>query len=81
MVQEDIQDIIDTNNTLFPEFDSELNIPFTHRAYDNIVYNISKAENTHSAFKPYIYNEVKPYVDLKAEKMDLMLDKSSWGGR
>ncbi len=81
VLQDDIQDIIATNNILFPEFESELNIPFTHRSYDNIVYNISKAENTHSAFKPYIYNEVKPYVDLNAQRMDLMLDKSSWGGR
>ncbi len=70
-----------TSKNLFPEFESELNIPFTHRSYDNLIYHLQKGQNTHSAFKPYIYNEVKPYVDLKAQRETILKDKTSWGGR
>ncbi len=81
VVQNDIKDIILTKNTLFPEFESELNIPFSHQYYDNLIYHLNKSENTHSSFKPYIYNEVKPYVDLNAQRTKLLKEKSSWGGR
>ncbi len=70
-----------TNTTLYPEFNSELNIPFTHQSYDNLIYHLNTSKNTHSAFKPYIYNEVKPYVDLEAKRKTLLKNKTSWGGR
>lgn len=69
------------NTTLFPEFESELNVPFTHQSYDNIAYHLNLAENTHSASKPYLFNAVKPYVDLNAQRSELLKDKTSWGGR
>ncbi len=80
-VQNDIKDVIPPKNTLFPEFESELNIPFSHQYYDNLIYHLNSADNTHSAFKPYLFNEVKPYVDLNAQRTELLKDKSSWGGR
>lgn len=82
MVLDDVKDPIkQANNALFPEFESELNIPLSHQYYDNLIYHLNKADNTHSAFKPYLYNEVKPYVDLNAQRTDILKDKSSWGGR
>ncbi|MCF6296834.1 MAG: gliding motility protein RemB [Flavobacteriaceae bacterium] len=80
-LKENIQDVIQKNNSLFPEFESELNIPFTHQYYDNITYHLNKGKNTHSAFKPYIYNEVKPHIDLNAQRTQLLKDKTSWTGR
>ena len=56
-----IEDVIpNLQNTLFPEFQSELNIPFVHQEYDDIIYHLNKDENTHTASKPYLFNEVKP---------------------
>lgn len=78
-LEEEVVDVIQDN--LFPEFESELNIPFTHQSYDNLVYHLNKVENTHSSFKPYIYNEVKPVVDLKKQRTELLKDKRTWGGR
>lgn len=69
------------NDTLFPEFESELNVPFTHQSYDNIAYHLNLAENTHSASKPYLFNAVKPFVDLNTQRNNLLKDKTSWGGR
>ncbi|VAW17460.1 hypothetical protein MNBD_BACTEROID05-266, partial [hydrothermal vent metagenome] len=74
--QLDIQEEIKKNNvfdkTLFPEFNSELNIPFTHQEYADIDFALNKGENTHSTSKPYLYNEVKPYIDLEAKRNELL---------
>ena len=78
----DIQEkILDNKNTLFPEFQSELNIPFVHQEYDDIIYHLNKDENTHTASKPYLFNEVKPYINLEAKRTKILKDKESWGGR
>jgi hypothetical protein len=69
------------NTSLFPEFQSELNIPLSHQSYDNILYHLNKSENTHSTSKPFIYSEVKPYVDLEAQRTALLKEKNTWGGR
>ncbi len=66
---------------LFPEFQSELNIPFTHQEYDEIIYDLDRGENTHTTFKPYLYNEIKPYTDLQEKREKILKDKHSWGGR
>lgn len=73
--------ISDWDDTLFPEFQSELNIPFAHQEYDKIIYSLDRAENTHTASKPYVYNEVRPYIDLEAQRTAILKDKQSWGGR
>lgn len=72
---------IGNNTSLFPEFQSELNIPLTHQSYDNILYYFNKSENTHSTAKPFIYSEVKSYVDLESQRTELLKDKTTWGGR
>ena len=75
------EEILDNKNTLFPEFQSELNIPFVHQQYDDIIYHLNKDENTHTASKPYLFNEVKPYINLEAKRTEILKDKESWGGR
>ena len=85
VVVEDKKDIeeemLDLQNTLFPEFQSELNIPFVHQEYDDVIYHLNKDENTHTASKPYLFNEVKPYINLEAKRTAILKDKESWGGR
>ena len=73
--------ILDDEDTLFPEFQSELSIPFVHQEYDDIIYHLNQGENTHTAVKPYLYNEVKPYIDLEKKRKGIMKQKESWGGR
>lgn len=75
------QEVLKNQNTLFPEFQSELNIPFVHMEYDDIIYHLNKNDNTHTASKPYLFNEVKPYIDLESKRNSILNDKSSWGGR
>lgn len=67
--------------TLFPEHTSELNIPFTHETYNSYDLYLNKVANSHTAVKPYLYNEVKEYVDLDALKNKLIMPKSTWFGR
>lgn len=80
-IEEQIQVTANKNTSLFPEFNSELNIPLTHQSYDEIEYYLNVGKNTHTASKPYLYNEVKSYVDLKAKRTALLKDKKSWAGR
>jgi hypothetical protein len=78
----DIQEeILDNQKTLFPEFQSELNIPFVHQEYDDVIFHMNKNENTHTASKPYLFNEVKPYIDLEAKRTKLLKPRETWGGR
>ena len=77
-VEEPMKDLQDT---LFPEFQSELNIPFVHQEYDDIIYQLNQYENSHTASKPYLFNEVRPHMDLEAKRNAILKDKSSWGGR
>ncbi len=80
-IEDQIQQTITTNSSLFPEFNSELNIPLTHQKYNEIEYYLNVGENTHTASKPYLFNEVKPYVDIEAKRTAILKDKKSWGGR
>ncbi len=77
-----IQDTLDyRKSSLFPEFQSELNIPFTHQQYDEMIYFLNKDENTHTASKPFLYNEVRPYVNLEEKRNAILKDKKTWAGR
>ncbi|MCD6544018.1 MAG: gliding motility protein RemB, partial [Flavobacteriaceae bacterium] len=77
-----IKDTLDYRNAgLFPEFKSELNIPFTHQQYDEIVYYLDRGGNTHTASKPYLFNEIRPFVDLEEKRNTILKDKKSWAGR
>lgn len=85
LVAEDKKDIeeqiLDSQNTLFPEFQSELNIPFVHQEYDDIIFHLNKDENSHTASKPYLFNEVKPFINLEAKRNKLLKERKTWGGR
>ena len=80
--KKDIEEaVLENENTLYPEFQSELNIPFVHQEYDDIIYHLNRGENTHTASKPYLYNEVKPYINLEAQRQTILKDRQTWGGR
>lgn len=66
---------------LFPEHHSDLNIPFVHSTYQQYDYGMNRAANSHTAVKPYLYNEVKEYVNLEASKNKLLKQKNTWFGR
>ena len=70
-----------TTSLLFPEHKSELNIPFTHELYNGFNYYMNQSDNSHTAVKPYVYNEVSKFVDLDAQKNDLIKPKSTWFGK
>ena len=66
---------------LFPEHNSDLNIPFTHSSYAELEYYYNKGENSHTASKPYSYNDAARYVNLNTLKTPLLKDKTSKAGR
>ncbi len=68
-------------NDLFPEHESQLNIPFTHNSYTELDYFFNKADNSHTAAKPYAFMDAARYVDLSALKSKLLKNKSSFIGR
>ena len=77
-----IPDTLDyRKSSLFPEFQSELNIPFTHQQYDEMIYFLDKGENTHTASKPFLYNEVRSFVNLEEKRNAILKDKKTWAGR
>ena len=49
-------EIVISKNTLFPENNSDLNIPFTHEVYSNFDYFLIQSYNTHNAVKPFVLN-------------------------
>ncbi|WP_295830001.1 gliding motility protein RemB [uncultured Winogradskyella sp.] len=74
------------NNSLQPynkaEYSSQLNIPFTHTYYARFDRNMNAiGTNTHTAAKPFLYNDVAGYYDFKVEKEELSKNAESWLGR
>ena len=68
--------------TLFIEHKSQLNIPFTHQRYINYDYALNKKVNTHTAIKPYVYNNINAVYDLDAEKSQFLKpDETTWLGK
>ena len=54
------------------EYSSQLNIPFTHTYYARFDRNMNAiVTNTHTAAKPFLYNDVAGYYDFKVEKEEL----------
>ncbi|ANW96671.1 hypothetical protein AXE80_10475 [Wenyingzhuangia fucanilytica] len=66
---------------LFPEYDSQLRIPFNHASYSVFEQGIYQADNAHTTIKPYVYQTVGKVAGLDAYKTNLLKDKKSWGGR
>jgi hypothetical protein len=64
------------------EYTSQLNIPFTHTYYARFDQQMNGlGTNSHTAAKPFVFNEVAPYYDFKAEKEALVKGSDSWWSR
>ena len=60
-------DSIVYNKFRSPEFESHLNVPFSHSYYSQFDASLNRVgSNNHTASKPYTYVEVSKYYDLKA---------------
>ena len=65
-----------------PEFESHLNVPFSHSYYAQFDGALNKVgSNNHTASKPYTYVEVSKYYDLKAVNEKLKKNTSGWWAR
>ncbi|WP_040279197.1 hypothetical protein [Psychroserpens damuponensis] len=64
------------------EYSSQLNIPFTHNYYSRFDQEMNGlGTNSHTAAKPFTYNEVSAYYDFKAEKQALVKGSDTWWKR
>lgn len=64
------------------EFNSQLNIPFTHHEYAKFDRNINLVgSNSHTASKPFMYEDIAQYYDFKSEKNALAISGNSWWKR
>lgn len=65
-----------------PQYDSYLNIPFSHSFYAQFDDQMNQVgTNNHTASKPYTYNEVSKYYNLKEATNKLVKGNSSWFSR
>lgn len=65
-----------------PQFQSQLNIPFSHSLYTNFDDEMNQVgTNNHTASKPYTYAEVGKYYGHQKALDEVTLDKKSWWGR
>ncbi|VXB16280.1 Gliding motility protein RemB [Flavobacterium sp. 9AF] len=65
-----------------PNFNSDLNIAFSHSNYYNFEALLNQVgSNNHTATKPYSYNEVAKYFDFDAVQSRLLKQKESWWGK
>ncbi len=63
-------------------YHSQLNIPFTHTDYARFDRQMNLVgTNSHTASKPFIYEDVSKYYDFKAEKEKLQKNAETWAGR
>ncbi|MFK2819380.1 gliding motility protein RemB [Flavobacteriaceae sp. LMIT009] len=64
------------------EYSSTLNIPFNHSSYSRFDRSMNLVgTNSHTASKPFLYNEVANYYDLKNAKDELVKESDSWWNR
>ncbi len=64
------------------EYKSQLNIPFTHTYYARFDGGMNAVgTNSHTAAKPFVYDEVASYYDFDAEKAALSRGETTWLGR
>lgn len=63
-------------------FVSQLNIPFTHDYYARFEGNMNLiGTNSHTASKPFLFEDVSNYYDFKAEHENLKKETETWAGR
>ncbi len=64
------------------EYTSQLNIPLSHEMYTRFDAAMnSVGTNSHTAQKPYIYNEVNKYYNFEQENGKLIKERTTWLGR
>jgi hypothetical protein len=74
--------IINLGGANTKQYQSSLRIPFTHQNYAKFDYNLNVVgTNSHTAAKPYAYNEVSKYYDFDSYLAPLQKDKNSWLGK
>ena len=65
-----------------PQFDSHLNIPFSHSYYAQFDDKMNQVgANNHTGSKPYTYAEVNKYYNLKEANQKLLKNREGWWGR
>nr|WP_220764949.1 gliding motility protein RemB [Flavobacterium sp. UMI-01] len=65
-----------------PEYESHLNIPFSHSYYAHFDGAMNQVgSNSHTASKPYTYAEVAKYYNLKEANEKLQKKASGWWAR
>lgn len=77
-------DSVTTSLKVFEDkaFDSQLNIQFTHSDYARFDRQMNLVgTNSHTASKPFVYEEVSKYYDFKAEKKTLEKEAETWAGK
>ena len=63
-------------------FSSQLNIPFTHFDYSRFDKNMNLVgTNSHTASKPFLYDDVSSYYDFEAENEKLLKETKTWAGK
>ncbi|WP_353776830.1 gliding motility protein RemB [Winogradskyella sp. 3972H.M.0a.05] len=64
------------------EYKSSLNIPFTHTYYSRFDASMNAiGTNSHTAAKPFVYEDVARYYDFEAEKESVAKDAEGWWTR
>ena len=77
-------DSVNSSLTAFENkaYNSQLNIQFTHSDYSRFDRNMNLiGTNSHTASKPFVYEEVSKYYDFNAEKEKLKRETDTWAGR
>ena len=63
-------------------FKSQLNIQFTHSDYARFDRQMNLiGTNSHTASKPFVYEEVSKYYDFEGEQEQLKKETETWGGK
>ncbi|OYU85702.1 MAG: gliding motility protein RemB [Flavobacterium sp. BFFFF2] len=65
-----------------PKYTSSIAIPFTNVAYQQFETELNQVgANTHTGMRPFSYQEVSKYADLKSSDNALKTSYTSWWGR
>jgi hypothetical protein len=85
IVQSNVKQLTELDSLVYkkynnPEFESHLNIPFSHSYYAQFDGALNRVgSNNHTASKPYTYAEVSKYYDLKG--INEKQNGTSWWAR
>src|SRR5690554_2025974 len=64
------------------EYKSNINIPLSNQNYSRFDAAMNRVGlNSHTAQKPYTYEEVNKYYDFQAENASISRERTSWFGR